>query len=103
MKQLLFVVAFTLIATLPSQAQHVSIRFIPALEQFAEATRAYQALWEAEGTRIIAALERVSGLRFPERELEAVVYEGISRAGAVGFPMRMRELSPRDEEGDTHP
>jgi hypothetical protein len=78
MTQLLFAVAFILMATLSSHAQHVSVRFVPASEQFAEATRAYQALWVAEGTRIIAALEHISGLRFPDREIEAIVYEGIS-------------------------
>ena len=101
MKPILFAVAFTLIATLSSQAQHVSIRFSPASEQFAEATGAYQALWEAEGTRIIAALERVSGLRFPERELEAVVYERISRSGAGGSPMRMRASYPPETKKAT--
>ena|SRR2546425_8906222 len=101
MTQILFAVAFTLIATLSSQAQHVSIRFSPASEQFAEATRAYQVLWEAEGTRMIATLERVSGLRFPEREIEAIVYEGISRSGAVGSPMRMRASYPPETKKAT--
>jgi hypothetical protein len=51
MQLLLFIGAFTLIATLSSQAPHVSLRFVPVSEQFAEATRAYQALWEVEGPR----------------------------------------------------
>ena len=101
MTQILFAVAFTLMATLSSQAQHVSIRFSPASEQFAEATRAYQALWEAEGPSMIAALERVSGLQFPERAMEVIVYEGISWAGAVGSPMRMRASYPPETKKAT--
>ncbi len=66
----MFVAAFTLMATLSSQASPVSIRFVPASEQFAEATRAYQALWEVESTKMIAALERISGLPCPEREMQ---------------------------------
>jgi len=101
MTQTFFAVAFTLMATLPSQAQLVRMRFSPASEQFAEATRAYQVLWEAEGPSMIAALERVSGLRFPEREMEAIVYEGISWAGAVGSPMRMRASYPPETKKAT--
>ena len=58
----------------------MNIRFSPASEQFAEAAREYQSLWEAEGSRIIEALEHVSGLKFAEQELQAMVYEGISLA-----------------------
>ena len=64
-----------------STAQGVRIHFSPESEQFAEAAREYQALWAAEGDKIIEALEYVSGLKFAEREIQAVVYEGISRAG----------------------
>jgi hypothetical protein len=70
MRLLLFVAAFTVIATLSSQAPHVSIRFAPGSEQFAAAARAYQALWEAEGTKMIVALVRISILPFPECEVQ---------------------------------
>jgi hypothetical protein len=90
MKQIPFAIAFILITTLSSQAQRVSIHFTPESERFEEAAREYQALWEAEGDRIIEVLESVSELKFPEREIQAIVYEGISRSGSAGFPMRMR-------------
>jgi hypothetical protein len=93
-KQILFAVAFTLITVLSSQAQRVSIRFAPEAERFVEAAREYQALWEAEGDRIIEVLESVSDLKFPEREIQVVVYEGISRSGLAGSPMRMRASYP---------
>jgi hypothetical protein len=94
MIQLLVTVALVLTAAASSTAQGVSIRFAPESEQFAEAAREYQSLWEAEGDRIIAALEHVTGLQFAEREIQAVVYEGISRAGLRGGPMRMRASYP---------
>ena len=39
-------------------------------------------------------MEHVSGLTFPEPEIEAVVYEGISRSGSAGSPMRLRASDP---------
>jgi hypothetical protein len=39
-------------------------------------------------------MEHVSGLKFPEQAIEAVVYEGISRSGSEGSPMRMRASDP---------
>ena len=89
MIQLFVAVALLLTVATSSTAQRVSIRFSPELEQFAEAARDYQSLWEAEGDRIIEALEHVSGLKVSEREIQVVVYEGISRAGSRGAPMRM--------------
>jgi hypothetical protein len=90
---------FVVLALLPTVAAAaiapwVRIRFSPESESFAEAAREYQSLWEAEGSRIIAAMEHVSGLTFPEREIQAVVYEGISRSGSAGSPMRMRASYP---------
>jgi hypothetical protein len=90
MKQVFVAAALWLTVATSSTAQGVSIRFSPESEQFADAVREYQALWEAEGDRIIEALEHVSGLKFAEREIQAVVYEGISRSGSRGTPMRMR-------------
>jgi len=60
MIQLLVIVALVLTAAASSTAQGVSIRFAPESEQFAEAAREYQSLWETEGDRIIAALEHVT-------------------------------------------
>ena len=94
MTQLLVTIALLLTAAASSTTQGVRIRFSPESEQFAEAAREYQALWEAEGDRIIEALEHISGLKFAEREIQAVVYEGISRAGLRGAPMKMRASYP---------
>lgn len=90
MKQLLFALLLALLAPLSSQAQRVSLRFSPESERFMEAARAYQTLWEAEGDRIIEAMESVSGLKFNERDIQVIVYEGISRSGSASSPMKMR-------------
>jgi hypothetical protein len=91
-----FAVAVVLVLTVAasSRAQGLRIHFSPESERFAAAAREYQSLWEAEGSRIIAAMEHVSGLKFPEPAIEAVVYEGISRSGSAGSPMRMRASDP---------
>jgi hypothetical protein len=94
MRPLFVALALLLPVGAASIAPWVSIRFSPESEPFAEAAKEYQSLWEAEGSRIIAAMEHVSGLTFPEREIKAVVYEGISQAGSGGRPMRMRASYP---------
>jgi hypothetical protein len=94
MTSLFVAVALVLTVAAASLAPGVSIRFSPESESFAEAARAYQSLWEAEGSRIIAAMEHVSRLTFPEREIQVVVYEGISQSGSAGRPMRMRASYP---------
>jgi hypothetical protein len=94
MRPLSVAVALLLTVAASSRAQGLRIHFSPESEPFAEAAREYQSLWEAEGSRIIAAMEHASGLKFPEQEIEAVVYEGISRSGSVGSPMSMRASYP---------
>jgi hypothetical protein len=94
MRQLSVAVVLVLTVAASSRVQGLRIHFSPASEPFAEAASEYQSLWEAEGSRIIAAMEHVSGLKFPEQEIDAVVYEGISRSGSAGSPMRLRASYP---------
>lgn len=95
------IIIFVFAATLPSQAQRVSLRFSPESEKFTTAAKEYQALWDAEGDKIIKAMESVSGLKFPESKIEVVVYEEISRAGVVRSPMKMRASYPADTKKAT--
>jgi len=76
------------------QAPRVSIRFSPVSWGSEEAAREYQAVWDAEGDRIVDAMEGVSGLKFVETRIEAIVYEGISRSGSQNSPMMMRASYP---------
>ena len=68
----------------------VSMTFTPQDQTFAEAADAYRRAWVAEGTAIFEAMERVSGLTFLERHVNAVIFEGASRSGVGDAPMYLR-------------
>jgi hypothetical protein len=93
---------FIICAAVPAIAQRVTIKFTPEADKFAAAVTEYQTLWKAEGDKIIAALEKVSGLQFKETEFEAIVFEGVSRSGRPGgSPMKMRASYPPDTKKAT--
>jgi len=61
----------------------ISIRFIPIFEdkEFTDAVNEYQQIWEVEGSRIVNALKKLTGLSFMENRIAVVVYEGVSFSG----------------------
>src|SRR5262245_37707442 len=59
----------------------VSMTFTPQDPTFAEATEAYRRLWVDDGSKIIEALERGTGLTYLEKHVNAVIFEGTSRSG----------------------
>ncbi len=65
------------------QAPRVTIQFEPQTptEAFVNAAAEYDAIWKAESARIVEAMERITGARFEEREIKAVVYEGTTTSG----------------------
>jgi hypothetical protein len=71
-------------------AGRVSMTFTPQDQTFSEAADAYRQTWVAEGSAIVDAMERVSGLRFLESHVSAVVFEGPSRSGTESTPMYLR-------------
>lgn len=78
-------------------ARHPSVRltFVPESDAFAGAAREYQQIWEAEGERIVAAMESVSQLSFVQPEyadtaITAIVLEEASSSGYRDRPVRMR-------------
>jgi hypothetical protein len=75
-------------------APRVRIVFEPATPEDASAAAEYEAIWANEGTRIIDALEKRSGLRFEESDVRAVVVEGMSSSGFRAIPMRLRSSYP---------
>jgi hypothetical protein len=68
----------------------VSMTFTPQDPTFAEATEAYRRIWVAEGSTIVDAMERGTGLRFLETHVNAVIFEGTSRSGMGDSPMYLR-------------
>ena len=80
------------------EAARVAIHFEPQAptEAFVKAAAEYDAVWKAESARIVEAMERITGLRFEEREIKAVVYEGVSFSGSGNTPMRLRASYPAE-------
>jgi hypothetical protein len=64
----------------------VELRFVPASDDFAAAVREYEQIWAADGARIVAAMERISGLsfvyeQFADTSIAATVLEKPSNSG----------------------
>jgi hypothetical protein len=84
---------------LPQTASAVRISFTPESDNFTAAATEYTAIWKREGPRIIAAMERVSGIRFDsppyaDTAITAIVFEGASSSGYRDKPMRLRASYP---------
>jgi hypothetical protein len=61
---------------------------------FIAAAEEYQRIWADEGERVIRAMEQVTRLEFPEKEVAAEIYEGPSFSGRGSLPMRLRASYP---------
>lgn len=55
-------------------------------ETFIKSAKAYEQLWSAEGEKIVAAIEKITGLKFVENEINCIVFEGPSYSN----PLRLR-------------
>jgi hypothetical protein len=90
-------IVIALVAAFPiAQTSTVTLSFSPESEKFAEATKTYQAIWDAEGKRIVQAMEEVSGVKFGQEDVKVIVYEGISYSGFKDRPMKLRASYPHD-------
>jgi hypothetical protein len=90
----------------PAEAQDsgrpLRLEFTATAETFRAATEEYRAIWAKEGARIVAAMERVSGLRFETGFIPVNVYEGVSFSGAPGGPpMVLRASYPEPTKRGT--
>ncbi|HEV8371143.1 MAG TPA: hypothetical protein VGQ39_24580 [Pyrinomonadaceae bacterium] len=79
-----------------AKASHIKVSFSAGSEKYAQAAREYQAVWDSEGEKTIEAMERVSGVMFTEKEVQVVVYEGVSWSGSGNSPMKLRASYPPD-------
>jgi len=92
---LICIVAIAARGASAQQPHRVRVTFIPQSDSFAAAAREYQQLWAAEGERIVAAMERVSGLsfvypQFVDTAITAIVLEEVSYSGYRDTPMHLR-------------
>jgi hypothetical protein len=80
------------------QGPRVAMHFEPQspTEAFIKAAAEYDALWKAEGGRMLDAMERISGITFTERDITAVIFESASYSGYGDQPMHLRASYPAD-------
>lgn len=64
--------------------------FTPIEPRFADSAQAYRALWDAEGARIVAALEAHAGVEFPAAPIEVLLRDGPPMTAYDGRTIRMR-------------
>lgn len=79
-----------LLAWLLLAAAHPPVSFIPAGPLLSAPTDEYRAIWEAEGERIVAAMEKLTGIPFPDEPIEVIVSEGSPMTAFDGRSMRLR-------------
>lgn len=71
------------------------LSFVPVQPRFAEASAEYARIWKMDGPRIAASLEAVSGLRFPDAPVEAIVSNARPMTSYDGRLIRLRaDYSP---------
>src|SRR4051794_35016280 len=94
---------FAAAVSLPCAAQSKELRIVfqPDSDQFREAAREYESVWAREGSRIAAAMEAASGLKFEDREVKAMVLEISSDSGYKDKPMHLRASYPADTKKAT--
>jgi hypothetical protein len=66
------------------------VSFAPVGPGFAPASDEYRRLWDLDGERIVAAMERVAGLPFPGSPIDAIVSEGRPMTSYDGRTIRLR-------------
>jgi hypothetical protein len=66
------------------------VTFTPIEPRFEETADYYRRLWQAEGKRIMTALERESGLAFPARPLEVILRDAPPMTGYGCSAIRLR-------------
>ena len=87
--------AFLLVGAAPP------VTFTSMEPRFASDTAEYRRIWEAEGARMIAALEAASGLEFPAAPIDALVSDGPPMMSYDGRTMRLRARYTTDYKSAT--
>jgi hypothetical protein len=83
-------IVFVSIAAAGAAHAQPAVEFIPSTRAHESAARAYRAIWEQDGARIVAALEARTCVRFPETAVAAVVGDAVSDSGGPEHPMSLR-------------
>lgn len=86
----LFLAAVVVLTGARASAQLTEVDFVASTPAHRSATLDYRAIWDAYGTRIVAALEARTCLAFAETEVAAVIDDAVSHSGGPEHPMRLR-------------
>jgi hypothetical protein len=102
----LMILLALLVSSAPLLAQSpvssLGLTFTAQTDAYRSAAEEYRDIWAKEGSRIVAAMERATGLRFEPGPLEVSVYEGPSFSGERrGRPMLLRASYPADTKRGT--
>jgi hypothetical protein len=81
---------FCALLAVGAAAAQVDLKFLAATAAHEPAARAYRAIWEADGERILAAFEATTCLPFAERHVAAVIDDAVSHSGGPEHPMSLR-------------
>jgi hypothetical protein len=76
------------------RAQGVTLTFAADSAPYAPSAEWYQLQWNADGARIIRAMETASGLRFQPLDIRVIVYLGVSYTGTDSLPMHLNVRYP---------
>lgn len=87
--RIVLVVLVTWLAAATANAQP-AVEFAAASPAHESAARAYRAIWEQDGARIIAALEAETCMKFPETAVAALVGDEVSDSGGPEHAMSLR-------------
>jgi len=82
------------LSPLSSHAQAVKLTFAADSAVYAPAAEWYQQQWNADGPRILRAMEAASGLRFGNLEIRVIVYLAPSYTGGGDSPMHLNVRYP---------
>jgi hypothetical protein len=100
--RLIALLALPATALAQAQDRQLQLNCTASAGQFAAATQEYRDIWAKEGPRIVAAMERKTGLRFEPGPIDVNVYEGTSYSGERGGrPMQLRASYPEPTKRGT--
>lgn len=78
-----------------------TVEFVAASPAHEYAARTYRSIWEQDGERIVAALEKQTCLKFDETHVTAVVDDIVSHSGGPDHPMGLRSTYDLDTKRST--
>ena len=96
MKKFILFTILMFASRVSAQEPAIKMNFTPESDKFVEATKQYQEIWKAEGSKMIAAMEAVAGMKFPDREISVIIFEGASSSGYKDKPMKLRASYPEE-------